>query len=124
MIRNKITKKVCSLYSKLENEYQVLGKGFCIDDEYLIVAADVINAAKTNNHRVIYAKLNEEYISFNLSSDWLFLTDSSLDIAIAKFNQVKKPKDKNKTEETFTETDFQNALKKVSRKVSHKKEKK
>ena len=49
MIRNKITKKECSLYSKLENDYQVLGKGFCIDDECLIVAADVINAAKTNN---------------------------------------------------------------------------
>ncbi|HEX8733925.1 MAG TPA: hypothetical protein VF721_01290 [Pyrinomonadaceae bacterium] len=61
MIRNKITKKECSLYSKPEtDEYQVLGKGFCVDDEYLIVAADVINSAKTNNHRVIYAKWNEE----------------------------------------------------------------
>ena len=117
MITNRITKRICPLYSKLSDEtYQLLGDGFLVNlgqDECLIVSASIVK-----NQGTIYAKLDEKYIPFNVS-DWTFL----LDIAIAKFNQVKKPKDKNK-EETFTQNDFQNALKKVSRKVTSKKEKK
>lgn len=118
MTRNRITKKECSLYFKLNGDYCYFGDGYLVSlgqEECLIVFQSLIE-----NHNTVYAKLEADYFPFN-PSDWTLL----LDIAIVKINRVKKTKQKktNKTDDNFTEDDFQNALKKVSRKVMTKKEK-